>query len=243
MPWIQPENVLPQTTFTGQIRAEDGSLTAPSYSFTNTPGMGWFRGGAGVLSAVAGSGFFITTRTDAPQVVPDTTVGLHILGQDMAVGGNALAQLILEHGSAKIEFIHGNTASSSIDWTTNAGVARAYIEHDPPGHATANRFRFGLNGADTFYIDRTLGELRIVMANPLLGVSDGTPLTLNQEVTRMGSSASLSRARLRGFYTSSPANPPADETDCILVDPGASPVMRFRYNDASVMKVGDVALI
>jgi len=68
-------------------------------------------------------------------------------------------------------------------------------------------------------------------------------LDVRGEISIFGSSASLARLRLRGFYTASPANPPSDQCDIIVVDNGTSPVLRIRYNDAGVMKVGDIALV
>src|SRR3990167_1373480 len=69
------------------------------------------------------------------------------------------------------------------------------------------------------------------------------PLDVRGEISIFGASASLARLRLRGFYTSSPANPPNDQADIIIVDNGVTPVLRVRYNDAGVMKVGDLTLI
>ncbi len=62
-------------------------------------------------------------------------------------------------------------------------------------------------------------------------------------IVRIGNSTSLARLRLSGFFAASPADPPASETDIIIVDVGATQVLRIRYNDAGVMKVGDLALI
>ena len=69
------------------------------------------------------------------------------------------------------------------------------------------------------------------------------PLDVRGEVSIFGSSASLARLRLRGFYTASPSDPPTNQCDIILVDNGVSPVFRVRYNDGGVMKVGDLALV
>lgn len=79
-----------------------------------------------------------------------------------------------------------------------------------------------------------------------LGIGNNAPdhtLDVRGEISIFGASNSLARLRLRGFYAASPADPPADQTDIILVDNGVSPVLRIRYNDAGVLKVGDVALV
>ncbi len=71
---------------------------------------------------------------------------------------------------------------------------------------------------------------------------DGT-LDVRGEITIIGASAALARLRLRGFYTASPANPPVDQADIMIIDDGVSRVLRVRYNDAGVMRVGDLALV
>lgn len=78
-----------------------------------------------------------------------------------------------------------------------------------------------------------------------LGIGTAAPdfaLDARNEISIFGASAALARLRLRGFYTTSPSNPAADQTDFILVDNGVTPVLRVRYNDAGVMKSGDIAL-
>lgn len=71
------------------------------------------------------------------------------------------------------------------------------------------------------------------------GVVDGLG-----EVNTFGvSGATGARLRLRYFYTASPADPPQDMADLMIVDTGAATLFRVRYNDAGTMKVGDLALV
>ena len=51
------------------------------------------------------------------------------------------------------------------------------------------------------------------------------------------------RVRLGSVFAASPSDPPAGSVDFMVVDAGAAQVLRIRYNDGGVMKVGDVALV
>jgi len=105
--------------------------------------------------------------------------------------------------------------------------------------AGGGRIRFEDAASATLWeIDNTAGDFRIFTPGVVKLNIDPTG-----EIFLFGASASLARLRLRGFYTASPSNPAADQTDLIVVDNGVSPVFRVRYNDAGVMKVGDLALV
>ena len=103
------------------------------------------------------------------------------------------------------------------------------------------------NTPNSFSIDESGVDRRLTIL-PGGNVGIGTaapdqPLDVRGEISIFGASASLARVRLRGFYAASPANPPTDQCDLIIVDNGVSPVFRVRYNDGGVMKVGDLALV
>ena len=83
------------------------------------------------------------------------------------------------------------------------------------------------------------GELR----DPAGGSGTRALKTEGNGIVAIGKDSDEARMRLIGFYTSSPSDPPQNETDIILVDNGVSPVLRVRYNDAGTMKVGDLALV
>ena len=49
--------------------------------------------------------------------------------------------------------------------------------------------------------------------------------------------------RMNLAYTVNPANPPTNQAELIIIDSGASPVFRVRYNDAGTVVSGDLALV
>lgn len=77
----------------------------------------------------------------------------------------------------------------------------------------------------------------------VVGQTTAAQIRIDNAITRIGASSALARLRFSGFYAASPSDPPASETDCIVVDTGAAQFFRVRYNDAGTMKVGDLALV
>ena len=105
-------------------------------------------------------------------------------------------------------------------------------------------------GATLYIAGAPLAAGSVTLTTPLsLWVDAGTSrfdglIDGYNEINTFGvSGATGARVRLRYFYAASPADPPTDQADIMIIDTGAATVLRVRYNDAGAMKVGDLALI
>lgn len=166
-------------------------------------------------------------------------------GNSLSINGTTLDTVQDIRTTATPEFakIGAGTSPAGADLLRVSGnVAGNYVAfiqntNGSAGQSYGPLIRAGTNGSDIAL------QVDDASANNLLSVAGDGTLNARGEISTFGASASLARLRLRGFYTSSPSNPPTNECDIIVIDDGVSPVMRFRYNDAGAMKVGDVALV
>ena len=135
---------------------------------------------------------------------------------------------------------------------TGAGISCQNAGFDYLAFSVGGSERFYINGTRTLVVptggagNADIGSV-YALTNGITWITDAMALTvagvdvLEAYAThvRIGSSASVARLRMRGFFTASPSDPPTDECDMIIVDNGVTPVVRFRYNDAGVMKIFD----
>lgn len=150
-------------------------------------------------------------------------------------------------------------AAGTVQWHSG-GAARWQINLSGVGGlqvtptATALDTRtFWTDSASTLRMtfDHATGDLTLNTGTLVLGTDPGGTelfrvggaISAAGEVHTFGvAGATGARLRLRYFYAASPANPPQDMADLMIVDNGVTPVFRVRYNDAGVMKAGDLAL-
>ena len=98
-------------SFTGQIKADDGTAAAPSYSFTNAPTVGVYQASGQLGFSTAGTvgGYFTTGQR-------------LVLQQDLALGAVGGVDVIVKRYAAKQLSITGDGTGA----TTNAGIVAGY---------------------------------------------------------------------------------------------------------------------
>lgn len=218
-----------------QVLLDDGTSSLPGLAFAGDVDLGLMRfaanqlevrGALGVALSDVGGLFGFNLSLGGMSVALGSLIGFStgdcFSAQDTILRRDAAGVLSLRSGTTQQGLrVHNTfTDAANLEYALLSGTAGTRIELSAGTAGT---------GADDI-------NVRLTPAGTGLVETFG-------EVTIAGSSASLARFRLRGFYTASPADPPTNQCDIIVVDDGVSPVLRVRYNDAGVMKVGDVALV
>lgn len=237
-----------------------GAAATPAWSFVADPNTGIFSSAADTLDASTGGTSRWTLSTTS------LTTTLQQLGgagsnaapnwsfsgdPDTGMYSASANQLGFATNGAVRLTLTTTTASFAVVVSTTLGALTApsytFSGDSNTGmwSSGADAIDFSTGGGNRMRMDST-GNVS-VPASMVIGTTIGTTpdqtLDVRGEISIFGASASLARLRLRGFYAASPADPPASQTDIMVVDTGAAQVLRVRYNDAGSIRVGDLALV
>jgi hypothetical protein len=191
------------------------ALTPPS-SRSGIPSQ-WTVGASGEL----------TIAVDDPGVIPltiDLPTGASAAGQTAVLINQETAGPVMEldcYGALSL-------FSDTVD-VTNGGGALQLTDRD-----TVRRFLLRADDGAA-----AAEASAIMLENPK--AADTYDVLL--ETSRFGNTATGARLRLNKTYAASPSDPPAGETDIIVIEAGATQVLRVRYNDGGTMRVGDIPLV
>lgn len=101
-----------QTTLTGPVKAADGSISAPGYSFNADPNTGWYRSASGVMRATLdGTNTFTLSATTA------TVTGALSVSGTATLGGLTIGSVTNAHVPAGVIVMwSGSVASIPTGW-------------------------------------------------------------------------------------------------------------------------------
>lgn len=74
-------------------------------------------------------------------------------------------------------------------------------------------------------------------------ITEDVTITGDDPPLTVAATSGGTRIRLGSVFAASPSDPPIGGVDLMVVDLGATQVLRVRYNDGGVVRVGDLALV
>lgn len=223
-------------------RLGDGTKSSPAYSFSLDGDTGMYRAGSGIV-------IFSMDNTDIMRI----QIGAVNVRSSDQIRWAAVSALdttdtgIVRSSAAILRISNGSTGNGSIRVASGSDTTPSFSFEDDNDtgiwNSVANGVGIGTAASEKMRITTEVGISSNLIIGAAIGTSADSTLDVRGEISIFGSTASLSRIRFRGFYTASPSNPPNDQADMMIIDTGAATLFRIRYNDAGVMKVGDVALV